>query len=309
MAAFLLKNTVSPDLLSKLEMLTVKTVEELREQVMQWKKQGYRVGFVPTMGNLHAGHLSLVDRAKQHADKVVVSIFVNPAQFGPNEDYEAYPRTQDADVTVLEQHSTDLLFMPSVETMYGKGEETISVHVPDKLNNILCGVFRPVHFDGVATVVSKLFNQVQPDLAVFGEKDFQQLVVIRHLVKDLAFPIEIIGHETVREADGLAMSSRNNYLTETQRRLAPRLQAALLELTNQMKKKQIDDQKIIKIISDDLDQAGFDVEYVEIRRQSDLKIPETGDNSLIALVAAKLGQTRLIDNCLFNLNPHLHDGT
>jgi pantoate--beta-alanine ligase len=261
------------------------------------------------MGNLHAGHLSLVDRAKQHADKVVVSIFVNPAQFGPNEDYEAYPRTQDADVTVLEQHSTDLLFMPSVETMYGKGEETISVHVPDKLNNILCGVFRPVHFDGVATVVSKLFNQVQPDLAVFGEKDFQQLVVIRHLVKDLAFPIEIIGHETVREADGLAMSSRNNYLTETQRRLAPRLQAALLELTNQMKKKQIDDQKIIKIISDDLDQAGFDVEYVEIRRQSDLKIPETGDNSLIALVAAKLGQTRLIDNCLFNLNPHLHDGT
>lgn len=282
-------------------MLTIKTVEQLREQIMQWKKQGHTIGFVPTMGNLHAGHLSLVDRAKQHADKVVVSIFVNPAQFGPNEDYETYPRTLDNDVKVLKQYSTDLLFTPSVETMYGKAEETIGVHVPEELSNMLCGVSRPVFFDGVATVVSKLFNQVQPDLAVFGEKDFQQLVVIRHLVKDLAFPIEIIGHETVREVDGLAMSSRNNYLTETQRQLAPRLQAALVELTNQVKKKQIDDQKIIKKVIDDLNQAGFDVEYVEIRRQSDLKTPETGDNSLIALVAAKLGQTRLIDNCLFEL--------
>ena len=268
---------------------------------MQWKKQGHTIGFVPTMGNLHAGHLSLVDRAKQCADKVVVSIFVNPAQFGPNEDYETYPRTLDNDVKVLKQYSTDLLFTPSVETMYGKAEETIGVHVPAELSNMLCGVSRPVFFDGVATVVSKLFNQVQPDLAVFGEKDFQQLVVIRHLVKDLAFPIEIIGHETVREVDGLAMSSRNNYLTETQRQLAPRLRAALVELTNQVKKKQIDDQKIIKKATDDLNQAGFDVVYVEIRRQSDLKIPETGDNSLIALVAAKLGQTRLIDNCLFEL--------
>jgi pantoate--beta-alanine ligase len=282
-------------------MLTIKTVEQLREQIMQWKKQGHTIGFVPTMGNLHAGHLSLVDRAKQHADKVVVSIFVNPAQFGPDEDYETYPRTLDNDVKVLKQYSTDLLFTPSVETMYGKAEETIGVHVPEELSNMLCGVSRPVFFDGVATVVSKLFNQVQPDLAVFGEKDFQQLVVIRHLVKDLAFPIEIIGHETVREVDGLAMSSRNNYLTETQRQLAPRLQAALVELTNQVKKKQIDDQKIIKKVIDDLNQAGFDVEYVEIRRQSDLKTPETGDNSLIALVAAKLGQTRLIDNCLFEL--------
>jgi len=268
---------------------------------MQWKNQGYRIGFVPTMGNLHAGHLSLIDEAKQRADKVVVSIFVNPAQFGPNEDYETYPRTLNDDVTALEQHSPDLLFTPSMAAMYGDGEESISVHVPDELNNMLCGVSRPVFFDGVATVVSKLFNQVQPDLAVFGEKDFQQLVVIRHLVKDLAFPIEVIGYETVREADGLAMSSRNNYLTETQRQLAPRLQAALIELTNQVKKKQIDNQKAIKKVTNDLDRAGFNVEYVEIRRQSDLKTPENADKSLIVLVAAKLGKTRLIDNCLFEL--------
>ena len=282
-------------------MLIVTSVEQLREQILQWKKQGCTIGFVPTMGNLHAGHLSLVNKAKQHADKVVVSIFVNPTQFGPNEDYESYPRTLDDDVESLKQHSTDLLFTPSVEAMYGVGEENISVHVPDRLTNMLCGISRPHHFDGVATVVSKLFNQVEPDLAVFGQKDFQQLVVIRHLVKDLAFPIEIIGLETVREADGLAMSSRNNYLTETQRQLAPRIQAALLSLVNLVKKKQTDVRKAIETVTNELDQAGFDVEYVEIRRQSDLNIPELGDNSLIVLIAARLGQTRLIDNCLFEL--------
>jgi len=282
-------------------MLTITSVKQLREQVQKWKKQGLVIGFVPTMGNLHAGHLSLVDKAKQHADKVVVSIFVNPTQFGPNEDYETYPRTLDEDSEALQHHSVDLLFTPSVETMYGVGEEGISVRVPDRLTRMLCGITRPEHFDGVATVVSKLFNLVQPDIAVFGEKDFQQLVVIRHLVKDLAFPVDIVEHETVRETDGLAMSSRNNYLTEAQRQLAPRLQVALVELINQLKNSRSDEQLAINRMTDDLNQAGFEVEYVEIRRQSDLNVPEKGDNSLIALVAAKLGKTRLIDNCRFEL--------
>jgi len=282
-------------------MLTVSSVEALRDQIRQWKQQGNSIGFVPTMGNLHAGHLGLIDRAKQSADKVVASIFVNPTQFGPNEDFERYPRTLDKDSEYLIQHHTDLLFTPSVETMYGKGDQTMMVHVPDELNNMLCGLSRAGHFDGVATVVGKLFNQVQPDIAVFGQKDFQQLVVIRQMVKDLAFPIEIIGHETAREVDGLAMSSRNNYLTEQERQLAPRLQSALTELIERVKIHAVNAEAAIKNMTEELDQAGFSIEYVEIRRQSDLKIPETGDKLLIALVAAKLGRTRLIDNCLFEL--------
>ncbi|MCW8964817.1 MAG: pantoate--beta-alanine ligase [Gammaproteobacteria bacterium] len=282
-------------------MLTVSSVEALRDQVAQWKQQDNIIGFVPTMGNLHAGHLALIDRAKQAADKVVASIFVNPTQFGPNEDFDSYPRTMDADSEALVQHETDLLFTPSVETMYGTGGQTMMVHVPDELNDMLCGVSRPGHFNGVATVVSKLFNQVQPDIAVFGQKDFQQLAVIRQLVKDLAFPIEIIGHETMREADGLAMSSRNNYLAEQERQLAPHLQKALLELTEQIKTGRQKTETAIKNTLKQLEENGFDVEYVEIRRQSDLKTPELGDNSLVALVAAKLGRTRLIDNCLFEL--------
>jgi len=282
-------------------MLTVSSVEALRGQITQWKQQGNIIGFVPTMGNLHAGHLGLIDRARQSADKVVASIFVNPTQFGPNEDFERYPRTLDKDSEYLIQHHTDLLFTPSVETMYGTGGQTMVVHVPDELNNMLCGLTRQGHFDGVATVVSKLFNQLQPDIAVFGQKDFQQLIVIRQMVKDLAFPVEIIGHETAREADGLAMSSRNNYLTEEQRQLAPGLYKALTELTKKVKTRALTLQQAIKNTTEHLDQAGFSVEYVEIRRQLDLKTPETGDNSLVALVAAKLGRTRLIDNCLFEL--------
>jgi len=282
-------------------MLTVSSVEALRDQVAQWKQQGHSIGFVPTMGNLHAGHLALIDRAKQSVDKVVASIFVNPTQFGPNEDFDSYPRTVDADSEALIQHETDLLFTPSVETMYGTGGQTMMIHVPDELNDMLCGLSRPGHFDGVATVVSKLFNQVQPDIAVFGQKDFQQLAVIRQLVKDLAFPIEIIGQETMREADGLAMSSRNNYLTEQERQLAPHLQKALLDLIEQVKTGRQKAETAIKNTLSQLDKAGFAVEYVEIRRQSDLKIPELGDNSLVVLVAAKLGRTRLIDNCLFEL--------
>ena len=282
-------------------MLTVSTVEQLRAQVQQWKQQGLKVGFVPTMGNLHAGHLALVDQAKQESDRVVASIFVNPTQFGPNEDFERYPRTLDADSELLAQHGTDVLFHPSVETMYGTGDDNIMLQVPAGLNNMLCGLSRPGHFDGVATVVAKLFNQVQPDIAVFGEKDFQQLAVIRRLVSDLAFPIEIIPHPTMRESDGLAMSSRNNYLSDSERVVAPRLHQALVGLIQQVKAQPDSMETFINQYIKDLGAGGFKVEYVEIRRQSDLKLPESGDKSLVALVAAKLGKTRLIDNCLFEL--------
>ena len=282
-------------------MLLVNTVDQLRAQVHEWKHAGYKVGFVPTMGNLHAGHLALVDKARQLADRVIVSIFVNPTQFGPGEDFDRYPRTLQADSDLLIEHATDLLFNPSVETMYGSDNENIMLKVPADLNDMLCGLSRPGHFDGVATVVAKLFNQVQPDLAVFGEKDYQQLTVIRRLVNDLAFPVEIIAYPTLRESDGLAMSSRNNYLSAGERAIAADLHAALTELIKQVKTEPDLQEPHIKAHRDRLTKAGFKVEYVEIRRQSDLKLPESGDKFLVALIAAKLGQTRLIDNCLFEL--------
>lgn len=294
------RNTVSPDPQVAL-MLTVTAVAKLREYIKLYKQQGLRTGFVPTMGNLHAGHLALVDRARQLADKVIVSIFVNPTQFGPNEDFEKYPRTLEQDTEHLIKHDVDLLFAPSVETMYGDGEQTMMVHVPEHLNNMLCGTSRPGHFDGVATVVTKLFNQVQADVAIFGEKDYQQLMVIRHLVRDLAFPIEIVGHPTMRESDGLAMSSRNNYLTAEERGRAPQLQQALHQLAQRIQIEPKAADTVIKELKQSLTQSGFDVEYLELRRQSDLGLPQPGDKLLIALIAARLGQTRLIDNHIFEL--------
>ena len=283
-------------------MLTASTLPQLRELISQWKHKGDRIGFVPTMGNLHAGHLALVDLARQLADRVVVSIFVNPAQFGPNEDFERYPRTLEDDRESLVRRDVDLLYNPSVETMYGDGGDGIMVHVPAELNDMLCGLSRPGHFDGVATVVAKLFNQVEPDLAVFGEKDFQQLVVIRRLAKDLAFPVEIIGHRTMRESDGLAMSSRNSYLTSDERAVAPQLQQALQLLVEEVKALPQDTERLLEELNQQLTASGFMVEYLEIRRQADLRISGPDDKRLVALVAARLGQTRLIDNLLFELD-------
>lgn len=302
MAVSRLKNTAFPENSICLApvMLTVNTVEQLREQITHWKQEGFSIGFVPTMGNLHAGHLALIDRAKKLADKVIVSVFVNPTQFGPNEDYETYPRTLDDDASALKQHATDLLFTPSVETMYGDTEDDSVVTVPD-LNHILCGVSRPGFFNGVATVVSKLFKMVQPDIAIFGQKDFQQLLVIRAMVQDLDFPIEIIGHETQREADGLAMSSRNGYLTSEERQLAPQIYTALNQIVDEAKKGTQNYLAYCEKAIQRLSEAGFEVDYVEIRRQTDLKIPELDDKSLVVLIAAKLGKTRLIDNLLFEL--------
>ncbi len=208
-------------------MITLDQIEPLRAQIAAWRSQGERTAFVPTMGNLHAGHLDLVRRARQLAPRVIVSIFVNPLQFGPTEDLAAYPRTLAADTRLLAQAQADLLFAPSVGEIYPQGQQgQCRVEVPG-ISEMLCGASRPGHFVGVATVVCKLFNMVQPDVAVFGEKDFQQLLVIRRMVADLCMPVEIVGAPTVREADGLAMSSRNGYLTTQERARAPQLFATL----------------------------------------------------------------------------------
>jgi pantoate--beta-alanine ligase len=272
----------------------------LRTRVGEWKREGLRVGFVPTMGNLHAGHHSLVRLAREHADRVVASVFVNPTQFGPNEDYARYPRTPAADAAGLEAAGCHLLWLPSVETMYPFGADaTVQVRVPG-VTEVLEGAHRPGHFDGVATVVARLFNQVQPDVAVFGRKDYQQLAVIRYLVRDLAFPLEVVAAPTLREADGLAMSSRNQYLSADERPLAAQLQRTLQAMRAAIAagtpRAQVEADA-----SAALQRHGFDVDYVVVRRP-DLGEPTDGEGGArVALVAARLGRTRLIDNLEFDL--------
>ena len=273
----------------------------LRERVRGWKRAGLRVGFVPTMGNLHAGHASLVRLAREHADRVVASVFVNPTQFGPGEDFERYPRTPDADAGALEAAGCDLLWLPSLETMYPFGADaTVQVRVPG-VTTVLEGAHRPGHFDGVATVVARLFNQVGPDAAVFGRKDYQQLAVIRYLVADLAFPLEIVAGETVREADGLALSSRNQYLSPEERARAPALQRALQALRDALLAGAARADAEADA-ADTLRRAGFDVDYIVARRR-DLSEPAPGERGgRVALAAARLGRTRLIDNLEFELH-------
>lgn len=279
-------------------MKTVTTVADLRAAVAAFRRDGHRIGFVPTMGNLHAGHYSLIRQAGESADKVVASIFVNPSQFGPNEDFDRYPRTPESDTEGLIGAGCDLLFLPSVDEMYPFGvEHRVRVDVPS-LTGILCGASRPGHFDGVCTVVSRLFNQVQPDLAVFGQKDYQQLAILRHMARDLAFPIRILGAPTQREADGLAMSSRNQYLTPEQRALAPLIQQTLHRLAGQVAAGEgiaASTQNARQRLTD----AGFEVDYIEVRR-ADLAAATDGiPEERVALAAARLGNTRLIDNLLF----------
>jgi pantoate--beta-alanine ligase len=279
-------------------MLTLSTVDELRKVTKAWRTNDNRIAFVPTMGNLHAGHLKLVEEAKKNADKVVVSVFVNPIQFGAGEDYETYPRTEREDKDKLNAARVDLLFLPSVPEMYGPDAKTmVSV---SGLSSLHCGASRMGHFDGVATVVCKLFNMVQPDIAFFGEKDFQQLTVIRTMVRDLNFPIAIHGVATVREADGLAMSSRNGYLTPEQRRVAPLLYQALCQAREAVLSTGQDMAEIERKAKWFLQQAGFQPEYFSICRASDLKPAAHGDSELVLLAAARLGKTRLIDNVYFS---------
>jgi pantoate--beta-alanine ligase len=276
-------------------MLTVHTVAELRSKVAGWKQAGERVAFVPTMGNLHEGHLQLIERARAAAPRTVASVFVNPLQFGPNEDFERYPRTLPQDAARLEAAGCDLLFAPDVAEMYPRGREALTTVSVPGLNAMLDGEFRPGHFDGVATVVSLLFHQVQPDVAVFGEKDWQQLQVIRRMVGDLQMPIEILGHPTARDADGLAMSSRNQYLSDEERRVAPEIHRTLVELASELRAGRRDYEALQRAATDRLSAAGFRPQYVEIRAP-DLAIPAQDAAEWVVLVAAFLGRTRLIDN-------------
>lgn len=277
---------------------TFTELDALRERVRSWKRDGLRVAFVPTMGNLHDGHFSLVKLARTHADRVVASVFVNPTQFGPNEDFARYPRTPDADARGLEAAGCDALWLPSVEAMYPYGvEATVRVQVPN-VTTTLEGVSRPGHFDGVATVVSRLFNQVQPDVAVFGRKDYQQLAVVRYMVRDLAFPIEIVGADIVREANGLAMSSRNQYLSADERAQAAQISRCLAAMADAVRAGE-PREAVETGASQRLVEAGFEPDYAVLRRP-DLTVPATGETgSMVALIAARLGRTRLIDNLEF----------
>lgn len=283
-------------------MNTVKTVRELRAAIAQARSEGKQIAFVPTMGNLHAGHAALVEKAAQRADFVVASIFVNPLQFGPSEDLDKYPRTLAADQERLVGAGCNLLFTPDVEEMYPHGMHgQTRVSVPG-VSEGLCGASRPGHFEGVATVVSKLFNMVQPDLAIFGQKDFQQLAVIRTLVSDLNMPIQIIGEPTVRAEDGLALSSRNGYLNAEQRAIAPLLYRQLQGMAAAIQAGERDYPKLIETAQQQQREAGFKPDYLEIRESNSLR-PATGqDQQLVILVAAFIGSTRLIDNLAFELD-------
>lgn len=279
-------------------MIVTSTVAALREQVAKRGGAGQRIAFVPTMGSLHAGHLRLVTEARRHAPVVVASIFVNPLQFGPSEDFDAYPRAPKADQAALESVGVDMLFMPEEREMYPRGAGQMTrIEVPG-LSEILCGAFRPGHFTGVATVVNRLFNLVQPDVAVFGKKDYQQWMVVRRMVEDLGMPVEIVGVETVRESDGLAMSSRNRYLSAPERVLAPQLHGALAG----MRERVLSGATPVAAevwAGETLRASGFRPDYVSIRRQEDLEPAGDEDRELVALAAAWLGRTRLIDNLEF----------
>ncbi|MDN7138293.1 pantoate--beta-alanine ligase [Pseudidiomarina sp. 1ASP75-14] len=278
-------------------MRLLKSLEELRA----WHRQQQgTLGLVPTMGNLHEGHLKLVDLAQQHADQVIVSIFVNPMQFGANEDLDSYPRTLDADCQALAERGVQAVFAPQVTDVYPRGlEAQTSIEVP-KIADILCGASRPGHFRGVATVVAKLFNMVQPDHAVFGEKDYQQLQVIRLMAQDLSFPVEIIGMPTERAIDGLALSSRNGYLSSSERRLAPILYQVLKTVAHAIQHDKIDAEQALAEARIALQESGFRMDYLELRRQADLQPANATDKDLVVLVAAFLGRTRLIDNLQFS---------
>jgi pantoate--beta-alanine ligase len=282
-------------------MQKVDSVSALRAQVKAWHQQHLTVAFVPTMGNLHKGHLSLVKRAQDLADKVVVSIFVNPLQFDDKDDLVAYPRTMEADIKQLTSASCDLVFTPSVYVMYPEGmKDHTSVVVPG-MDDKLCGQSRPGHFDGVATVVSKFFNMVQADIAIFGEKDYQQLLLIKKLVRDLNLPIDVIASETHREKSGLAMSSRNQYLTKPEQKKAAVLYQTLNAVKTQLEQGEQDFTNLQQHAIDTLKSAGFSPEYVEVRRAEDLELATVEDTQLRILVAAYLGKARLIDNIACNL--------
>ncbi len=272
-------------------MQIIHTVKELRE----WRKTAGRVAFVPTMGNLHEGHLALVREAKKRADNVVVSIFVNRLQFGQGEDFDKYPRTLGQDAAKLEGEGVAVVFAPDEKELYPNVEQRYNVEPPN-LQNELCGRFRPGHFRGVATVVTKLFNIVQPDAACFGKKDYQQLAIIKGFAEDLNFNVEIVPVDTGRALDGLALSSRNQYLNENERAEAPRLFRELNKIAEALHGGNLAYAELEQTAVCNLTVAGWTVDYVEIRHAESLAVAHAGDKDLVVLAAARLGGTRLIDN-------------
>ncbi len=275
--------------------------EALREQLQDWRQAGEHIALVPTMGNLHDGHLSLIEIARENAERVVVSVFVNPTQFGKDEDFEGYPRTLEVDKRKVKRAKGDLLFVPDVETMYPFGTDSAASVTLPVLTSELCGEARPGHFDGVTSVVTRLFGLVQPDVAVFGEKDYQQLAIIKRLVADMNLPVKIISGPTRREEDGLALSSRNQYLDESERAIAPRLYETLTDIAAALENGAHDYEELERNAVRALSEAGFEPEYVSIRRAETLEIPDRDTDELVVLGAAKLGQARLIDNVLVHV--------
>ena len=282
-------------------MQLISDILDLREIRRTWQSSAKVIAFVPTMGNLHQGHLNLVREAKKRADIVVVSIFVNPMQFGPDEDLDAYPRTLQSDSRLLEELGVDVLFMPKATDIYARGlEQQTFVEVPG-LSYMICGASRPGHFRGVATIVCKLFNMVQPNLAFFGEKDFQQLQVIKAMVTDLSMNLKVFGMATTRDDDGLAMSSRNQYLKDKERKLAPSLYEKMQQLASEIQLGRRDFSKITQEYKLQLAELGFNPDYLEIRNVENLLQPGHEDQHLVLLAAAFLGKTRLIDNLQIRL--------
>lgn len=282
-------------------MQTLSSIRLLRELLGSFRKTNKKIALVPTMGSLHAGHIALVTEAQTKADMVVTSIFVNPLQFGPNEDFERYPRTLAADQAKLFDAGNHVLFTPGVAEMYPAGMPQTLVHVPG-CTECLCGQKRPGHFDGVSTVVTKLFNIIQPDIALFGNKDYQQLTTIRKMVNELFFPIEIIGLDTIREPDGLAMSSRNGYLNSQERQQASKLYEALVSIKNALESGEKNHLRLIQQGIYFLEKAGFVPDYLEIRDALSLGPVDSNSQKLVILGAAFMGKTRLIDNLTVVLN-------
>ena len=274
---------------------------ELQEQIREWRHQDEHIALVPTLGNLHAGHISLVEEARRHAERVVVSVYVNPTQFGEDEDFEDYPRTLERDTRRLRQIGADVLFVPDDATVYPFGHDCATVVAVPGLTENFCGALRPGHFDGVTTVVARLFALVQPDVALFGQKDYQQQLVIRYMAEDLGLPIRIISAETVREDDGLAMSSRNQYLADEERAIAPQLYAALSKIGAALQSGERDFEKLEQSAIKRLEKAGFKIDYVAIRRAQNLAIPDRDCDELVVLAAAHVGDARLIDNVVVTI--------
>lgn len=282
-------------------MIVISDKIELREQLADWRRAGDHIALVPTMGSLHAGHTSLVDAAREHAERVVVSVFVNPTQFGEGEDFDSYPRSVDKDTRRLRKVSADLLFAPDVETMYPFGIDAATQVIVPGLTENFCGAFRPGHFNGVTTVVARLFALTQPDVAIFGQKDYQQQLVIRRMVDDLNLPVAVITAPTVREDDGLAMSSRNAYLSDAERQRAPALYEALCGARDALRAGSRDFEHLESDGLRKLGAASFEPEYFAIRRATDLGAPRETTSEFVVLAAGRLGAARLIDNVLYRV--------